>query len=976
VASIDLRGVEHPATRIQDYRALLAVPGSDLTRDLLSAFQSLPFKLGESEAEAAIPYAFDDAFVEAAERAIDDLTELLRRRREAEAERAGPRFVEIESRRIAPFSYSLTTFSEGAAAGTIAGRAVRLDPTLDSGLLETWLVRGQGAGLFEQLTRLLGRACEEDLRTGGLSHVTLAWTAALDLFESRKARAKGLVSRLSSWERIEKTIGFACYALSWTALEAALAPTGGKRLAFDVGAWGQRVRTLLTPLAWCSLRAHALQNDMNPWGISQALAEALDSVWLDLLDQDPNPRTAEQRLHEAVLEDTDLKPRVARAAAIALARRHALAFLAIYESLDPSVSRPVAAMVVSDQAIFTELSNPKAMLSALQKFGKGRKADPAGEAATAVLCESLRRGIEREDALGEMVSAYTCLALDRVVAGALDQVRTRLRDRRIEYTREQLIADYVAGRLYRLSSDGREVRRSLAKRSEGHLFIDLKGFSQRTCRAKEIVMADFLRSEFYEPILTAASSRALDEAGHPRIALQNLLGDAAVFSGEMAALVDLAQAIQKICRAYADKLRKRSEGDPKALETRKLETEARVRGELERLREELSRAEAALQRKLALSPAEREQMLFTDLSRRVAEMKARRDQALARQDAAEARRASEAVLALEQHEREVFGRVENLFGANRDEYVANLLVGAERQHAKELQRRALETRRAGEAQLRALEEELRSHHGYGLEAGLFITYGATAEVAQMNDPVFGRVGVAIAERINEAARGTARNASLKAKLEGLLAQARLQTGRPGLGYPFRVHVDSSYSVLLPAELAEAIDAAVREKDPAAARDAAKRIADTVLRDLARTMGMGDGQPPEALGSFSDIYNTGEALSGEAVSAYLTETASTRFWFRKTLCIAELHAEFRELFHFLSDELELIVSVPHSGDIDSAVVFRRAGEVQFRGFEGKPPTSVYELLRPDSPFYLLLQQRHLGLWTEEARGAEPPADLPS
>ena len=41
---------------------------------------------------------------------------------------------------------------------------------------------------------------------------------------------------------------------------------------------------------------------------------------------------------------------------------------------------------------------------------------------------------------------------------------------------------------------------------EAQVFVDLKGFTRRTARAKELVMAEFLKKEFYEPILEAAKN--------------------------------------------------------------------------------------------------------------------------------------------------------------------------------------------------------------------------------------------------------------------------------------------------------------------------------------------------------------------------------------------------------------------------------------------------------------------------------------
>lgn len=51
----------------------------------------------------------------------------------------------------------------------------------------------------------------------------------------------------------------------------------------------------------------------------------------------------------------------------------------------------------------------------------------------------------------------------------------------------------------------------------------------------------------------------------------------------------------------------------------------------------------------------------------------------------------------------------------------------------------------------------------GMDAGLFISYGTKPETIVIHDDYWGTLKVAIGEKINEAARGTTRNATIKAK---------------------------------------------------------------------------------------------------------------------------------------------------------------------------------------------------------------------
>ncbi|MFN7134391.1 MAG: hypothetical protein ACK4N5_20090, partial [Myxococcales bacterium] len=482
---------------------------------------------------------------------------------------------------------------------------------------------------------------------------------------------------------------------------------------------------------YVSIRTRALQNELNQWELSQPLAEALDAAWAVVLDEDANPRTAEARLLQSVFETPELRERLGRAAAVLRLRQAASEWLSIYgDDADPELQRLMLDVWQSDAAAYTQLESPRNLTGRVQKFVKGRKFDRAGDAATTQLLETVKGGTSLDDRVAEVVSAYAVLALDRVAAAHLDAMRARLRDRREEYTREQLITDYTSGRLYRLSGDGKEFRRSLTRRNQGHLFIDLKGFTLRTYRAKEIVMAEFLRTEFYEPIL-AAAARIGEQREDRRLQLQNLLGDAAVFSGEVPALVDLARDIQAICRRYAEKLKGRTTVDLRELDKRKSDIETTARQELERLRMEASLVESELARKRSLSPVQREQLLTEQLARNVSALEVRHAAALESGDAAEAQRLLADAQLFRQREQELYGRIEKLFGAAREALVLDALLAADRARLRDLERQAQEVRRNAQQAFNAIEEEARSSVGYGLEAGLFISYGAAAELATM-----------------------------------------------------------------------------------------------------------------------------------------------------------------------------------------------------------------------------------------------------
>src|SRR5205085_3341485 len=99
------------------------------------------------------------------------------------------------------------------------------------------------------------------------------------------------------------------------------------------------------------------------------------------------------------------------------------------------------------------------------------------------------------------------------------------------------------------------------------------------------------------------------------------------------------------------------------------------------------------------------------------------------------------------------------------------------------------------------ETELSLATGEKLEAGIFISYGAAPEVATFEDHIFGQIKVSIAEKINESARGTARNGGVRARVDAILESERKRLGRPALACPRHVLVSQQLSMPGPPEVA-------------------------------------------------------------------------------------------------------------------------------------------------------------------------------
>jgi len=195
-----------------------------------------------------------------------------------------------------------------------------------------------------------------------------------------------------------------------------------------------------------------------------------------------------------------------------------------------------------------------------------------------------------------VVEGYFALAIDCRIERFVDLMRRSLADRRPEFSQNTLLEEYNRGRLYRFSTDTRPVVKSLEVAEEGQLFVDMKDFTRKTLKVKEIAMADFMKEYFYKPILKAASRYSSGSGlteNERGIRLTNIPGDAAIFSGGVSNLVSLARDIQRIIRENRKGLEERL---PPKKDTEVLE---KVHKSFEARREELKRKRLEMTRELA-----------------------------------------------------------------------------------------------------------------------------------------------------------------------------------------------------------------------------------------------------------------------------------------------------------------------------------------------------------------------------------------
>ncbi len=874
-----------------------------LGRDLPSAaarlgtlVESMPFRLGEGPRDWVLPVGWDDEAHDASSAAIDQLCELI----------AGRRKVTMSP--VKPGRYLVRRGMPRLAARAIVA-AAELDPYLDPTLMTAWW-DGTAAKVAGALQRVFLRALESELASA--ARVPFAVLAALAV-PWLPARVKNQPLRGLAYERLEKAVGFAFFSLAESAAELAIEEVSTRPGPVDPGPSGDRLRLALNPLAYCSIRAKALQNDLNPWSIGEKLSELWSSKAGRGVDVVGPWDQIEREMLDKVLADTQLREEAEGVGRRSRLRELLLPLLLEGDRADEAWT-----------AIRTALSADEA-LDAFRADAKGSSAllGQAGGARVQALLQPLLGTATTMDDSQRGTRCLLCWRADRALVESLDRAQRSMRDERLTAGTSELGELYQRGRLYRLSGDGKPFLQTVQTQVTGFLFVDLKGFTQRTVRSKEIAVADFLRREFYEPILEAA--RKFVPKGNGELRLLNLVGDAAAFSGEVPALVRLSTEIRALCAEYDRKLESLAPaGKRPDHETERLDLEQRQARAEERLLLERTLLEGELARKASLTAEQRWAELERQIALRNSQLAQGFQEVVQRLKASpaherpalelEMKRISEAQEKLVSGARAALEHLEGLEEGEKDLAMHNLFTGREQSRLVELDA-ALEKLRADFAEKLAAISKAAQAGGSGLQAGVFISVGAEAEEIRIGDPVFGEVRVSVAERLNEAARGTGRSSAVLTQVEEAARAAAFKCGHPGLKTPFFVHLDAA-------------------------------------------------EPGKASG---EIYNGGQAISGEALDVFLRSTTGPRFHFQRQIGKGDLAAEIEDRL-FLPDHWSLILSVPADGEISEVLAFRRAGRVVFRGFEEAGGCEVYEVLPADGALMRLLLRNHVAHWVQEARSA--------
>ena len=872
------------------------VAGKSLVEALRLDGRDMRFHVGTSLADLRVPVHVDGSLGDAFRAAVRDLFFLLcLRHRAALRENEYDRLLLLDgfdpkASRVPSFLPPASVTRGGVRQAFL--EAPELHPALDSGLVASWISSGRpGRVLVGALNALFKRAGEE-----GAAQDPQEPTPYLVLLALRGLSQKALemLKDLPVSGPVGRIMNGAVAAGLLVAVRLAV-----------------REANLPSPLQ-CEAAALAL-----PWagGLRALWGNGLQCYGPPFVEPVPHIEqhiarmlqgaTPETVAREAALEAVGSKEtqrKATRQVALMHLRGELLQLLRLAEAgRSPPLSiegLTVAQLYQSPGALERTMTNASARKDLASKAKAAAKSASNEEARTVLGSIALAGKEWKEDDPGGYLTpdsaikawsqAVAAVAIDGAIDRALDQAELQLVHRTGAESEGGLTTQHEGGKLYLLGVEERPILMGRSRAQQmGHLFCDMKDFTKRTAFLKETVVADFLSREFYGPILTAAARHAhgaahlADKGG---IYLNNLLGDAISFSGDIVGLVELAKDIRQTLGNYA----------------RRLESEAGS--------ESVAKIISAVEEKFAA----RKQQLAAAI--RSAEDALRR------------------------------GTLDRLSG----EEPASRLAMLQAEHERLGEERQAEIARAT---------------GEELEAGIFISYGAPAEVATFDDHIFGQIKVSIAEKINESARGTARNGGVRARVDAILASERARLGRADLLCPLSVAVSQPLSMPVPAETELAVRRSLSQGD--------LEGAETVLGGTVREFVEQLSQEADAGEDRGDIYNGGAAVSEEALRAYFDARGGELIFIRRNIEVAALDPGIRGRFVFPMKALKLVMAVsPSAQSLQELFVF--VGRALFKGFEKQGGLGIYEMVAREHPFFQLLAQHHVPEWLREHEQGLAPA----
>lgn len=553
------------------------------------------YTLGTSMADRVLPYVLEDSVRVVFRRAFKELACLyVGRNRRVLGEEAYDAFLlgtEESTVPLRPAAYTPPEQLKNPAMRAAMARAPRILTGLDCGVLASWWgSEGRGRELLMSWASLLTQAAAEmaTAETGEKTPYLLQWIL-LECFQEGAAALAAYRVEESTRRELLAALLLGAHLSHHVVKQQTLSADTLEGLAREE----LRIRwtAVINPLV--SFRSHP--NLMQycrfyPVGLG-ILGGERESV-LSTLELGGATKAAAVA-QAAITGDREVNRSVMLKLVVEKGRELLLKMLETGVREDGEVFRLCHAYLRDDQVLRGTLEDKKTRKEVVKQL----EAEPVSPETSVPRAEFLdllkkynpkdpaKKVFSEKDGARRAVESVLAEAGDVLTARAASEVLKCFSPRTGAESDRSIAQQYDGGQLYRFGLGVTPFLKKYVRGGDvGHYFIDVKDYTRRTALLKEEIMADFIRREFYEPILAIAREfykglPQLEDRGG--VYLNNLLGDALSYSGDIVALVGTARQIRTHLDAYAQNLSSRLDRSQlarkvQAIDARFQETQTRL----------------------------------------------------------------------------------------------------------------------------------------------------------------------------------------------------------------------------------------------------------------------------------------------------------------------------------------------------------------------------------------------------------------
>jgi hypothetical protein len=969
------------------------------------------FSLGESDYDLKVPFIFGGGCEEIFDEAMRELASLLKGRLEPSMvydNRGGLMISMLDERvHLLPRGYRITNDFPGRIEAEIAASTLYGDPYIDAGLIKSWLVPSlYGRRLIAELFRIYKKAIEQEMRLSGTERTSfLVHLAIAKILTEKKEIIKGVRIRGVSYEKLERSVSILFANIVTAVVTETLGAFKKKLLSYDFREMEYLLLGTSTPFFVLNIKNAILASDLNPYNLTPRIAAHLEEVYNQAAPKCHSIGDLTSGMVDLIMQDKIITEAVFDFHSISSFRDDIIDYLTAYDNQREGI-----------HILLTEIAQDDKLLRAMWEDSKIASKVEAG---LSELIDRYHRddrriqkikkiltnfkthrkwGLIRLFSIGkdtivfkisEVVRRYIIYRMDLGYDSYFTVAKKALENRKRLVPLKELIREYEEGRLYRFSGDHKVLLVKKEEMKEGHLFVDLKGFTKRTRKSGSLVMADFLKNEFFLPILNAAKRYYLKVGDEPSLGLElnNLLGDAVSFSGNIIALVELAKEIQIITAEYKKKLVKDHPDLDERILRERLTAEYRhglveLESEKKRIADTIRELNRIIEGKRSISPkamVDAQMKVFEETIQHyideIAEASQRVRDATSDKDRETYLNREMGVrgqlVTIKESKDELVGEVTKQGLIRRSKEFYSQICQDELNQIERLKGLLNETHKKVRELTQSYYDRLGEITDRGVSAGLYISYGGVSEGVTIHDDLWGDIKVRIADKINEASRGSQRHRGIKKRIDRFLENKRLETQNQNLIYPFNVIIGSTLAIIQPIDEEDNRFTSLVQTIFKSEEELLLGTAERAEPDLISEIQLEDQylMEDEFVSESTDIYNLGEALSEDALREYIRGSRDRLYFFDRRVHRSEFNPEFHNIFAYDGTEIYLIFGVEQKTGGRHVEIFRHAGVLDYTGTLKREVTEVYEIIRPDSPFYLFIMDQHFQAWYDRSRTAE-------